>query len=434
MKTTPSTSSTAAGKSHSSSNAKKRPADGPPPADSQPPSKKSNTRGSTPHQKADDSGSIQNKGGDEGRSTSKSETQRKTDPAAQVCRYLLEMFSVPLLRSHATAGLVDRDRLQLYHANRSVILVSSAINFSEGAGLKKYIANIIAFYCLSFDQHGILDTLVPNNTKIVRNPDISDIDRTLVQKGNKLVFKIGETQFTGDLADIISHDPATVGRSTAVLGAMSDKWPRRKLAIKVSWPSSSRVSETELLEKVNSEARKTEREWAAKHLPEVLASEDVTSDKNPTLDSVARLFEKAEIVGGDYQYERRTRRVIIQERLYTLKSLSKVKDIGQVFLDVACSTYLFLVPTPVCLRRSSSPLALRPAWGPPPRSQPQQHHVPDRRGDERRRKTRVQGLRGADRLRPFFVGGFPEDGLHQDVAATDRDSAVYGARTASGDK
>jgi len=50
-----------------------------------------------------------------------------------------------MLRSHATVGLVDRDRLQLYHANRSVILVSSAVKFSEGDGVDKFIAMIVAF-------------------------------------------------------------------------------------------------------------------------------------------------------------------------------------------------------------------------------------------------------------------------------------------------
>ena len=56
-------------------------------------------------------------------------------------------------------GLVDRGRLQLYHANRSVILVSSAINFFEGDGVDKFIANIIGFYRLSFGQNGILKRL-----------------------------------------------------------------------------------------------------------------------------------------------------------------------------------------------------------------------------------------------------------------------------------
>ena len=100
-------------------------------------------------------------------STPKPELKQQIEPALQVCRYLLEMFSVPLLRSHATVSLIDHDRLQLYHANRSVILVSSTIKFSEGDGKDKFIATIIAFHCLSLEQNGILETLFPENSKMV---------------------------------------------------------------------------------------------------------------------------------------------------------------------------------------------------------------------------------------------------------------------------
>ena len=104
-------------------------------------------------------------GGDS--STSKPTIQNQLNLAIQVCRYLLEMFSVPLLCSHAAVSLVDRDRLQLYHASRSAILVPSAINFSKGDGLDKLIALIIAFSRLSFRQNGILDTLARKNIELV---------------------------------------------------------------------------------------------------------------------------------------------------------------------------------------------------------------------------------------------------------------------------
>ena len=177
-------------------------------------------------------------------STPKPETQHQLDPAFQVCRYLLEMFSVPLLRSHATVSLVDRDRLQLYHANHSVILVSSAINFSEGDGLDKFIANVITFYRLSFRQNGILDTFSGDNAELVKNPYIPE-DNKVVQRGNTLKFLGGDSpEFTVTLGEVISHDPATVGRSTVVLGAASDHWSTPNLVIKISWPGSGRVLET----------------------------------------------------------------------------------------------------------------------------------------------------------------------------------------------
>jgi len=119
--------------------------------------------------------------------TPEPETQCQLEPAHQICRCLLEMFSVPIFQSHATVSLVDRDRLQLYHANHSVILVSSAIVFSEGDGLDRFIATIIAFRRLSFEQNGIPDTLSPNNADLLRNSQITENDK-VVRKGNKLIF------------------------------------------------------------------------------------------------------------------------------------------------------------------------------------------------------------------------------------------------------
>jgi len=267
----------------------------------------------------------------------------KLESALQVCRYLLEMLSVPLLRSHATAGLVDRDRLQLYHANRSVILVSSAINFSEEDGKSKFIATIIAFHCLSLEQNGILETRVPRNAEIVSQDRIANA--YAVQEGSELVFPKKEQReaFTVKLGEVISRDPAMIGRSTVVLNATSDMWQREgehiPLVVKISWPACSRRAETEFLS-VASNRAKDEHEWASKHLPCMYYSEDVVPAPGSTLENVACLFDKPQFGANNrsYVYERRTLRIIIQERLHAFKSLGSVKDIGQVLVDVACGT------------------------------------------------------------------------------------------------
>ena len=320
-----------------SSNSRKRDADG------------LSTTNQQPNKKPRTNSTLGQTGGSESHSTPKPETQRQLEPAHQVCRYLLEMFSVPLLRSHATVSLVDRDRLQLYHANHSVILVSSAINFSGGDGLKKFIATIIAFRNLSPEQNGILDVLFQGNTKLVRRSNIAADDKA-VQKGNVLVFTGNEPDenFEVEVGEIISRDPATVGRSTAVVDGTSAKWPNTELVVKVSWPGSGRVPETHFLEKACEEANKTKNRWAIKHLPRMLHARDVTFEPGSTLELVADLFRDPTFTSGKFKYERRALRVIIQERLHSIKSLTNVRDIGQVFLDVACST---------CFRSSRSPCA-----------------------------------------------------------------------------
>ena len=247
------------------------------------------------------------------------------------------MFSIPLLRSHATVCLVDRDRLQLYHANRSVILVSSAINFAEGDGLDKFIATIIAFRRLSSKQNVVIESLGDANANLMKNPVVSSAQA--VRHGNKLrIPKSGTSaEFTLTLGDVISRDPVTIGRSTVVLKAMSDQWFGEELVVKISWPGSGRFPESQFLAKASEEARKAEGKWPEKHLPKVYATRDIPFDEDSTLESVARLFQGAMFKGGEFTYERRTLRIIVQEELQPLKALDNARDLGQVFVDIACS-------------------------------------------------------------------------------------------------
>ena len=271
------------------------------------------------------------------------ESDQQVDPALQICRYLLEMFSVPVLRSHATVGLVDRDRLQLYHANRSVILVSSAINFSEDEGEDKFIATVIAFHCLSLEQNGILGSQLRgiDNAKLVKGSKFGK-DR-VVQMQNELHFSndVDGKELKVTLQEVISREPAMIGRSTVVLNAKPQEGYLKRdtqLVVKVSWPTSGRVPETEFLNEACATA-KGEHAWALKHLPRMYCSEDTTFKKGSIPESVAILFDNATLANNKgFVYERRVLRVMVQERLVALRYMSNVKDIGQVFLDVACGT------------------------------------------------------------------------------------------------
>jgi len=72
--------------------------------------------------------------------------------------------------------------------------------------------------------------------------------------------------------------------------------------------------------------------------PPVLFAQDVVFDPYSTHERVASLVDNSEFVNEEYKYERRTLGIIIQERLYPLMTLTNVKDITQVLLDVACGT------------------------------------------------------------------------------------------------
>jgi len=109
------------------------------------------------------------------------------------------------------------------------------------------------------------------------------------------------------------------------------------LVVKISWPGSDRVPENAFLDAAIKKVKSTaEHQWAPKHPPGVLFAQDLVFGSDSTQEKVAKLFGDAVFVDEEYKYERRTLRIIIQERLYPLKKLAGMKDIAQVLLDVAC--------------------------------------------------------------------------------------------------
>ena len=219
-----------------------------------------------------------------------------------------------------TVCLVDRNCIQFYHANHTVVLVSSVIDLSlrdDKTGIDRFIAILIALRYLSIQD------------QTVRKADL-----------NRMALRLqGSDEVEGpieiELGSVISMCSSLVGRSTAVMYGTSSKWPNRQLVIKISWVDDFRVSEREFMEKAVEETMKPEQEWALNHLPRFFYVEDV---KDQTCRSVQELFENAWFANGEYTYQRREMRIVVQEPLDSLETLTNVRDIGQVMLDVACGT------------------------------------------------------------------------------------------------
>jgi hypothetical protein len=259
---------------------------------------------------------------------------------------------------------VDRERVQFYHANHSAILVSSAINFSarDTGGAEKFIAIMIAFSRLSLSDNGILHdlqgTLFSGNGELPSSNLVNQVQE--IQHGRKLVLNNGSKTLALKYGNLISHEPSLVGRATAVLHAESEELSN--LVVKVSWPGSGRVAENEFLQKASDVANSSAKhKWALNHLPKVLLSQEVVFGPDSTYGKVASRFENAEFTNGWYEYEQRTLRIIVQERLYPLKSLTDPREVAQVLLDIACSAYFssFSGLFDMGLHRFSSPLVVR---------------------------------------------------------------------------
>ena len=266
------------------------------------------------------------------------------------------------LRPHVTVGLADRDRIQFYHTNHSVVLVSSVIDLSlhdDESSIDRMVAILIAFRRLSIHNRTIFES--SRNGTVLR------------LEGNSKV----EGPIEINLGAVISMSPSLVGRSTGVMYGTSPKWPNSRLVVKVSWVDDYRVSEQEFMDKAAEEATKPGHEWALNHLPRFFYVEDV-NDLTDT--SVRELFKVACLTNKEYTYERRQMRFVVQEPLHPFKTLTNVKDVGQVMLDVACGTCHPHSPITSHSHRFSPSVALRQSWDPPRGSKPQQYHVSHCRG------------------------------------------------------
>ncbi|KAF9648771.1 hypothetical protein BDM02DRAFT_2074741 [Thelephora ganbajun] len=175
----------------------------------------------------------------------------------EVGQRLMELLS---LRPHVTVGLVDHHRIQLYHADHSVVLVSSVADLSlhdDEGSIDRLIAILIAF----------------------RRLFLSD-QRVLHHGQNGIALRLqGNGKVKGpieiELETVISRAHSLVGRSTGVIHGTSTKWPNAQLVIKISWVDDFRISEREFMDKAIEEAEKPGHGWALNHLPRFFYAEDV---------------------------------------------------------------------------------------------------------------------------------------------------------------
>ena len=163
-------------------------------------------------------------------------------------------------RTRPTIGVIDRDPIQFYHTNRSVILVSSTINNGTG-GLDKLVAIVIAFSRLSLRDNGIL-----------RNPTRMNCLR-----------RTGTCTFTTSTPKLCAfrkegswnlEEMERPGRPLSRLA--SHRWlGRLQFVVNVFWPKTGGGLEREFLQKAIREAERSTSKWSLKHLPGLLLAQDV---------------------------------------------------------------------------------------------------------------------------------------------------------------
>ncbi|KAJ3993366.1 hypothetical protein F5050DRAFT_1714540 [Lentinula boryana] len=111
-------------------------------------------------------------------------------------------------------------------------------------------------------------------------------------------------------------------------------WKEKKLVLKMSFPSTTRVSEQTLMDRCK-ELAQGEHTWVSNHLPNIIWSFNIPFRDSSPQDNFKKKF-------GD-DYEMRVMRGVILEELQPLSSLKTAKECAQVFYDIVqceCSIYI----------------------------------------------------------------------------------------------
>ncbi|KAK0493009.1 hypothetical protein EDD18DRAFT_1181829, partial [Armillaria luteobubalina] len=267
----------------------------------------------------------------------------------QCARCALHILSNAGLRSHALVTLIDRDRIQLSYYDRSAIIVSQAIDLTNGDDEIRFIAMLIGCHRLTLKQRSVLHD-------IIKDPYLTDFSRfNAVSKDPKLLFSGLEMELQKNndnitliLGSIVYRQRGLFGRDTCVIHATCTEWKDKKLVVKISWPSMSRKSEKELFDiaiaKANGMAKDGKPHWVLNHLPNILHEQDFKFDDDGSVQKlIAEMVNGGQYVGGrDGVYERRVLCITVLEELIPITSLRNGKHYAQVFVNILqCHKWLY---------------------------------------------------------------------------------------------
>ncbi|KAK0430247.1 hypothetical protein EV421DRAFT_2041947 [Armillaria borealis] len=215
-------------------------------------------------------------------------------------------------------------------------------SISDDEQKRMFSAMLIGYHRLTPLQRGILD-------HIIEDPYIKRFEKTNRKNPEKILKGLKLTLQKADETNIVHRQGGLIGRNTCVVTGTSSEWPGMQLVVKISWPSIYRDSEKKLVDaakaKADEIAGKGKRHWVLDHLPEILHSQDFRfNDKDSPQSRLMKLLIKDEYVNGPkmFLYEECLLRITVSERLFPLDTLTDVKEIGQVFLDILqCHRWLF---------------------------------------------------------------------------------------------
>ncbi|KAJ3715249.1 hypothetical protein DFJ43DRAFT_1102663 [Lentinula guzmanii] len=178
----------------------------------------------------------------------------------------------------------------------------------------------------------LLEAMKPPEQKTTTGPPSSEIFDLCQGSFFTFPYKNDQTR-TVRLRRVIFRSNGIIGRGTMVIRvecacrncpSKQCDWKKKKLVLKMSFPSKTRVSERTFMDRCK-ELAQGEHAWVSNHLPDLIWSFDIPFRDGSPQDNLGKTFK---------DYEMRVMRGVILEELKPLSSLKTARECAQVFYDI----------------------------------------------------------------------------------------------------
>ncbi|KAJ3983065.1 hypothetical protein F5890DRAFT_1587080 [Lentinula detonsa] len=274
---------------------------------------------------------------------------------SQVMGYARDMLSYGLPRSHVVNFLVDSQFARCIYYDRSLILESKLLNLKYKKDRLIFAKMVKHIGDMSLEDLGFSPSLEAN---FIRDPaSLMKLEKPAAEEfpssriltsleGSFFTFPYQNNQTrTVCLKRVIFRSNGVIGRGTMVIRVTcacrhcprdACDWQAKKLVLKLSFPSATRVSELIFMDRCKQLAQ-GEHAWVLNHLPDITWSFDISFPTDSPQDALSNEFGAT--------YEKRVMRGVIQEELKPLSYLQTAKQCAQVFYDVfQCHHWVWKYP------------------------------------------------------------------------------------------
>ncbi|KAJ3912995.1 hypothetical protein F5877DRAFT_71931 [Lentinula edodes] len=276
--------------------------------------------------------------------------------------YACDILSTGVLRSHVHIFIVDSTLVRGIFYDHSIIVESAVLNLENEGDQLIFAKMIKQLHALPPGGLGLIPELeapfmkdpaslkygqtLPEFEKAEGPPSNGIFQIEEIEEGSKFTFpyKNGTTR-TVQLKRVLFRSRGIIGRGTIVVQVVCActhcapnqcDWSGKKLVLKLSFPSMTRVPEQAFMDRCKEKA-KGEHAWVLNHLPHIYWTFDLPfEERSPQANFKEKFKDK---------YEMRLLRGSIQEELQPLSSLETALECAQVFYDIVqCHHWVYTYP------------------------------------------------------------------------------------------